>query len=176
MPRIEATTAREILDSRANPTIEVDLRLDTGQVGRAAIPSGASKGTNEAVELRDGDPARYGGKGVLRAVANVQGEIAAAIRGRDPFDQRGLDELLMHLDGTSEKSRLGANAILGVSLANARAAAKAREESLYVYLGGQDQPLLPVPLMNNPQWWAACAERPGLPGVYGRTGRGSILL
>jgi enolase len=148
MPRIDATTAREILDSRGNPTIEVDVRLDTGEIGRAAVPSGASKGSHEAVELRDDDPARYGGKGVLQAVANVRGEIASTIRGRDPFDQRGLDELVIRLDGTGDKSRLGANAMLGVSLANARAAAKARKQSLYVYLGGQDQPLLPVPLMN----------------------------
>jgi enolase len=138
--------ARQILDSRANPTVEVDVTLESGTVARAAVPSGASTGTREAVELRDGGSA-YGGKGVTRAVANVNGEIAAAIIGRDPSDQRGLDETLIALDGTDGKRRLGANAILGVSLAAARAGAIDAGLPLWRYLN-PEATLLPVPMMN----------------------------
>ncbi|MFG1652809.1 phosphopyruvate hydratase [Micromonospora sp. NPDC049275] len=145
---IETVTARRILDSRGNPTVEVDVRLADGSLGRAAVPSGASTGAREAVELRDGDPTRWHGKGVDRAVANVNGEIATAVRGRDAADQAGLDAALIALDGTATKSRLGANAILGVSLAVAKAAAAAHGQPLYRYLGGADAHLLPLPMMN----------------------------
>ncbi len=146
---------REILDSRGNPTVEVDVVLDSGHRGRAAVPSGASTGAHEAVELRDGDKRRYHGKGVLTAVGHVNDEMARALRGADAADQRGIDEQLIHLDGTANKSRLGANAVLGVSLATARAAAALADLALYQYLSGlasaaglaQDL-LLPVPLMN----------------------------
>jgi enolase len=144
---IAAVHARQILDSRGNPTVEVDVRLESGALGRAAVPSGASTGVHEAVELRDGG-AEFGGKGVRRAVANVEGEIANAVRGRDAADQEGLDRLLAELDGTPNKGRLGANAILGVSLANAKAAASEAGVSLYRYLGGDDARILPVPMMN----------------------------
>ena len=140
--------AREILDSRGNPTVEVEVTLAGGAVGVAAVPSGASTGTHEAVELRDGDPARYGGKGVLRAVANVNAEIASAIAGREATDQTGLDQLLIELDGTPNKARLGANAVLGVSLACARAAAVAAGQPVYRYLGGDEAVTLPVPMVN----------------------------
>ncbi|MFJ8857601.1 phosphopyruvate hydratase [Streptomyces sp. NPDC102451] len=145
---IGTVTARRIIDSRGNPTVEVDVVLTDGSLGRAAVPSGASTGTREAVELRDGDPARWHGKGVDRAVAHVNGEIAAAVRGRDAADQAGLDAALVALDGTATKSRLGANAILGVSLAAAKAAAAAHRLPLYRYLGGADARLLPLPMMN----------------------------
>jgi enolase len=145
---IEDVIAREILDSRGNPTVEVDVRLSSGAVGRAAVPSGASTGEHEAVELRDGDAAAYLGKSVQRAVANVNGEIAAAVVGLDAGDQRALDAALADLDGTPNKSRLGANAILGCSLAVARAAAADAGEPLYRRLGGDDARTLPVPLMN----------------------------
>ena len=148
MPSIVAVRAREIMDSRGNPTVEVDVRLDGGQLGRAAVPSGASTGAHEAVELRDGDPARYGGKGVRRAVANVVERIAPAVLGRDATDQRGLDALLIALDGTDDRSDLGANAVLGVSLATARAAAEAVGLPLHAYLGGPNAHTLPVPCMN----------------------------
>ena len=147
MSRILAVGARQILDSRGNPTVEVDVRLESGAFGRAAVPSGASTGAHEAVELRDGGEA-YGGKGVRNAVANVEGEIAAAVRGRDSFDQAGLDRAMAELDGTANKGRLGANAILGVSLATAKAAAADRSVSLFRYLGGEDATTLPVPMMN----------------------------
>jgi enolase len=139
---------REILDSRGNPTVEVDVILESGELGRAAVPSGASTGAHEAVELRDGDPKRYGGKGVLTAVAHVNQEIASALRGYDALDQRAIDERLIHLDGTANKSRLGANAVLGASLASARAAARARGQPLYRYLAGTDGLLMPVPMFN----------------------------
>jgi len=145
---IRRVHAREILDSRGNPTVEVEVTLAGGAVGVAAVPSGASTGTHEAVELRDGDPARYGGKGVLRAVANVNGEIASAVGGREATDQAGLDQLLIELDGTPNKARLGANAVLGVSLACARAAAAAAGQPLYRYLGGEEAVTLPVPMVN----------------------------
>jgi len=140
--------AREILDSRGNPTVEVDIRLEDGTFGTAAVPSGASTGVNEAMELRDGDKRRYGGKGVRTAVANVREIIGPAIRGRDATDQAGLDDALVALDGTPNKGRLGANAILGVSLAAAHAAANARAEPLYRYLGGEGARTLPVPFFN----------------------------
>jgi enolase len=139
---------REILDSRGNPTVEVDVVLESGQRASAAVPSGASTGAHEAVELRDGDKQRYGGKGVLKAVSHVNAEIAAALRGADATDQRAIDERLINLDGTANKSRLGANAVLGVSLAVARAAALAAGEPLYRYLAGGGELVMPVPMMN----------------------------
>jgi enolase len=145
---IAAVRARQLLDSRGNPTVEVDVRLASGALGRAAVPSGASTGEHEAVELRDGDPSAYLGKGVLKAVGNVNGEIADAIVGTDADDQRELDRILVELDGTPTKSRLGANAILGASLAAAKAAAADTGEPLYRWLGGAAARTLPVPLMN----------------------------
>jgi enolase len=139
---------RQILDSRGNPTIEVDVVLDSGAIGRAAVPSGASTGQFEAVELRDGDAARYRGKSVANAVRNVETEIASAVKGVDATDQRRVDETLIELDGTSNKSRLGANAVLGVSLAAAKASAAHEGLSLFRYLGGAEAHLLPVPMMN----------------------------
>ncbi|HST26498.1 MAG TPA: phosphopyruvate hydratase [Gaiellaceae bacterium] len=147
MTSIASVHARQILDSRGNPTVEVDVRLGSGAAGRAAVPSGASTGQFEAVELRDGGEP-YGGKGVGKAVANVEGEIATAVRGRDGADQPGLDRTLIELDGTPNKGRLGANAILGVSLATAKAAAAERGVSLFRHLGGDDARTLPVPMMN----------------------------
>ncbi|MCJ7426758.1 MAG: phosphopyruvate hydratase [Dehalococcoidales bacterium] len=148
MTRIDSVRAREILDSRGNPTLEVEVKLDDGIVGRAAVPSGASTGQHEAVELRDGDNSRYGGKGVLKAVASVNNEIAKAIKGLSATDQAALDRRLIELDGTPNKSRLGANAILGVSLAAAHAAASSAEMPLYLYLGQEDSYTLPVPMLN----------------------------
>ena len=148
MSAVAHVHARQILDSRGNPTLEVDVRLASGALGRAAVPSGASTGEHEAVELRDGDPEAYLGKGVLTAVANVNGEIAAALAGFEVEDQRGLDRLLIELDGTVNKSRLGANAILGCSLAAAKAAAADAELPLYRWIGGPESRTLPVPLMN----------------------------
>ncbi len=148
MSMIEVVDAREILDSRGNPTVEVDVILADGAVGRAAVPSGASTGAHEAVELRDGDAARFGGKGVLRAVANVTDTIAPALYGLDAMDQAGIDALLCELDGTPNKATLGANAILGVSLACAHAAAASYDLPLYRYLGGVGARTLPVPMFN----------------------------
>jgi enolase len=148
MGEIVAIRAREILDSRGNPTIEVDVWLDTGYMGRAAVPSGASTGSREALELRDGDPKRYMGKGVLRAVQNVNEEIAPRIIGLNAQDQTSIDRILIALDGTENKSHLGANAILGVSMAVAKAAAEEAGLPLYRYLGGVAANLLPVPFMN----------------------------
>jgi enolase len=145
---IESVRAREILDSRGNPTLEVDVALASGVVGRAAVPSGASTGAHEVVELRDGDPARYLGKGVRRAVANVDGPIADAVIGLEATDQRVIDTLLVELDGTDDRSNLGANAVLGVSLATAKAAASSLSLPLYAYLGGPNAHVLPVPCMN----------------------------
>ncbi|KAF4408026.1 phosphopyruvate hydratase [Streptomyces lycii] len=145
---IETVTARPVIDSRGNPTVEVDVVLADGSLGRAAVPSGASTGAREAVELRDADPTRWHGKGVDRAVAHVNGEIATSVRGRDAADQEGLDAALVALDGTATKSRLGANAILGVSLATAKAAAAAHRRPLYRHLGGAGARLLPLPMMN----------------------------
>jgi len=148
MPAIASVAAREILDSRGNPTVEVDVFLEDGAAGRAAVPSGASTGEHEALELRDGDPGRYDGKGVLRAVDNVVNVIGPAVEGQDALDQRGLDARLLDLDGTADKSNLGANAMLGVSLATAHAAAASLGVALYRYLGGPGAHVLPVPLMN----------------------------
>jgi enolase 1/2/3 len=148
--KIAKVNGREVLDSRGNPTVEVEITLESGVFGRAAVPSGASTGVREALELRDGDKLRYGGKGVLKAVANVNGEIAAAIKGRE-LDQRALDGAMIALDGTPTKSRLGANALLGVSMAAARAEAVARKVPLYRHFGtlyGSEQFTLPVPMMN----------------------------
>jgi enolase len=148
MSSIADIIAREILDSRGNPTVEVDVVLDSGVVGRACVPSGASTGAHEAVELRDGDSDRYGGKGVLRAVENVQGEIFDAISGMDPSEQLRIDEVMIDLDGTPNKARLGANAILAVSLGIAKAAAADLGQPLYRYVGGVFARTLPVPMMN----------------------------
>jgi enolase len=147
MSAIKQVHARQIFDSRGNPTVEVDVRLESGAFGRAAVPSGASTGEHEAVELRDGGEA-FGGKGVSHAVDNVNGEIVALIIGRDAGDQAGLDRALIDLDGTASKSRLGANAILGVSLAVARAQAAEVEQPLWRYLGGESAGLLPMPMLN----------------------------
>ena len=146
--RIQHILGREILDSRGNPTIEVEVMLEDGIVGRASVPSGASTGIYEAHELRDGDPARYLGKGVSKAVAHIEREIAPALVGMDVLDQPGIDQAMIDLDGTPNKSRLGANAILGVSLACARAAAESLGMSLYRYIGGANAKVLPVPMMN----------------------------
>jgi len=152
MSRIIDIRAREILDSRGNPTVEVDVLLDSGVLGRAAVPSGASTGTREAVELRDGDQARYGGKGVLQAVAHVNTVLKGALVGADPCEQAAIDRRMIELDGTDNKGRLGANAILGVSLASARAAAQDARLPLYRYLaqlqGVAREPVMPVPMMN----------------------------
>jgi enolase 1/2/3 len=145
---IRSVRALQILDSRGNPTVEVEIALESGALGRAAVPSGASTGQFEAVELRDGDMSVFGGKGVLRAVEHVQGEIAFALARRDPGDQRAIDELLIRLDGTDNKGRLGANAILGCSLAAAKAAAADAGVPLYRWIGGEDAHVLPVPMMN----------------------------
>jgi len=148
MTEIIDVSAREILDSRGNPTVEVEVELASGAIGRAAVPSGASTGAHEAVELRDGDEGRYSGKGVLQAVRNVKEVIQSEIYGFDALDQRGLDEFLIELDGTENKGNLGANAILGVSLATAHAAAEAVGLPLYRYIGGTNARWLPVPMMN----------------------------
>ena len=145
---IEQVVAREILDSRGNPTVEVDVILDDGTMGRAAVPSGASTGAHEAVEMRDGDKTRYGGKGVLKAVENVNEVIAQELEGMDASEQVEIDELMIELDGTPNKGNLGANAILGVSMATAKAAAEFLEIPLYKYLGGVSARTLPVPMMN----------------------------
>ncbi len=146
--KISKIHAREILDSRGNPTVEVEVTLENGVMGRASVPSGASTGENEALELRDGDKKRFGGKGVLKAVANVNDVIAPALEGWDVFDQRGLDYKMLELDGTPTKSKLGANAILGVSLAAAHTAAEALHMPLYRYIGGCNSYTLPIPMMN----------------------------
>src|SRR5208282_5902765 len=148
MSIIEYVEAREILDSRGNPTVEVDLYLEDGTLGRAAVPSGASTGEYEAVELRDGDKKRYGGKGVLKAVENVNIKIGPKVKGMDARDQRALDAFMIELDGTPNKAKFGANAILGVSLAAAKGAAISCKLPLYRYLGGSNGYLLPVPMMN----------------------------
>jgi len=148
MTRIVDIKAREIMDSRGNPTVEADVFVEGGVMGRAAVPSGASTGTREAVELRDGDKGRYLGKGVLKAVANANGELRDALLGRDVLDQSGLDRRMIELDGTETKSRLGANALLAVSLAAAHAAARATKQSLFRRLGGPGPKVMPVPMMN----------------------------
>ena len=146
--KIEKVVGREILDSRGNPTVEVDVLLECGAFGRAAVPSGASTGENEAIELRDGDKKRYGGKGVQKAVDNVNKIIAPAIIGMSALNQREIDHKLIALDGTKTKSKLGANAMLGVSLAVAKAAANYLDQPLYRYIGGTNAYVLPVPMMN----------------------------
>ena len=146
--RIAAVHGRQVLDSRGNPTVEVDVLLESGHKGRAIVPSGASTGVHEAVELRDGDKSVYLGKSVTKAVANVNGEIAAALKGADPEDQRGIDQKLIELDGTPNKGRLGANAVLGASLAVAKAAADQADLSLFRWLGGPEANTLPVPMLN----------------------------
>ena len=148
MSTIDQIHAREILDSRGNPTVEADVILTTGERGRAAVPSGASTGEHEAVELRDSDAKRYGGKGVMKAVANVNDVIARELKGLDALNQDAVDQRLLQLDGTDNKSKLGANALLAVSMANARAAAGVRKLPLYRYLGGDEANTLPVPMMN----------------------------
>ena len=148
MTKIQNIQAREILDSRGNPTVEADVILDCGTIGRAAVPSGASTGEHEAIELRDGDKKRFLGKGVKKAVANVNDRIAKALKDMDPFDQVGIDQKMLALDGTETKSKLGANAILAVSLANAKAAANSHCAPLYRYLGGTNAKVLPVPMAN----------------------------
>jgi enolase len=148
MTRIVQVRGREILDSRGNPTVEVDVRLEDGSLGRAAVPSGASTGAHEALEMRDGDKSRYGGKGVRKAVSHVNGAIAGTLAGMDPTDQTQIDETLLALDGTPNKEKLGANAILGASLATAKAAAQSGGMPLYRYLGGAEAHTLPVPMMN----------------------------
>lgn len=145
---IKNIKARQILDSRGNPTVEVDCLLRDGSFGRAAVPSGASTGEHEAIELRDGDKKRYMGKGVTKAVSNVNDKIAPELEGLEPFNQKAIDDKLISLDGTENKSRLGANAILGVSLAVAKAAAQARHQALYEYLGNGKGNILPIPMMN----------------------------
>lgn len=146
--KIEKITGREILDSRGNPTVEVDILLESGVMGRASVPSGASTGENEALELRDGDKKRYGGKGVLKAVENINTIIAPALKGMSVLDQIGIDHAMLALDGTKTKSKLGANAILGVSLAVAKAAANYLDIPLYRYIGGTNTYVMPVPMMN----------------------------
>ncbi|HTG14019.1 MAG TPA: phosphopyruvate hydratase, partial [Blastocatellia bacterium] len=148
MTMIERVSAREILDSRGNPTVEAEVTLASGIIGRAAVPSGASTGENEALEMRDGDKRRYQGRGVLKAVANVNGAIAKAVTGRDALMQADVDRAMLAADGTNNKRKLGANAILAVSLATARAAADAVGLPLYAYLGGVGARTLPTPLMN----------------------------
>jgi enolase len=148
MPSIEDVRAREILDSRGNPTIEVEVVLDDGSFGRASVPSGASTGTHEAVELRDGEQGRFVGKGVIQACRNVEEEIAPEVEGLDALNQREIDRMMIDLDGTPNKSSLGANAILGVSLAVAKAAAASVGLPLYRYIGGTHAHVLPVPMMN----------------------------
>src|SRR3569833_1563608 len=148
MSRIAAIRGREIIDSRGNPTVEADVILDSGAMGRAAVPSGASTGTREAVELRDGDKKRYGGKGVLKAVEYVNTVLRQALIGHDARDQAGIDGKMLALDGTDNKSRLGANALLAISLAIAHAAAIVSWEPLYAYLGNGREPVMPVLMLN----------------------------
>src|SRR5256885_8780911 len=148
MNTIADILAREIIDSRGNPTVEVDVILEDGAAGRAAVPSGASTGEHEALELRDGDPRRYLGKGVSKAVGNVAEKILPALRGVDALDQLAVDRIMLELDGTETKSKLGANAILAVSMANAKAAAAAVGQPLFKYLGGPNAKVLPVPMAN----------------------------
>ena len=171
MTEIIDIVAREILDSRGNPTVEVDVTLEDGSFGRAAVPSGASTGTREAVELRDGDKSRFGGKGVLKAVESVNGEIFDAISGFDAEDQVHIDEAMIELDGTHNKARLGANAILGVSLAVAKAAADARGLPLYRYVGGAQARVLPTPMMNIINGGAHADNPDRFPGIHDHPAR-----
>ena len=170
MSQIEHVHARQILDSRGNPTVEVELSLRSGAWGRAAVPSGASTGEFEATELRDGG-SDWMGKGVTRAVENVNGEIATAVRGQDASSQAALDRMLITLDGTPNKSRLGANAILAVSLAAAHAASAEERLPLWRYLGGESAHVLPVPMMNVAQRRRSRRQQGRLSGVHGRARR-----
>lgn len=172
---ITSVWAREVLDSRGNPTVEVEVGLESGHVGRAAVPSGASTGTREALELRDGDPARYKGKGVSKAVEHVNGEIAEAVIGLDALRQVQVDTTLLDLDGTDNKSRLGANAMLGVSLATARAAAEFLGLPLYQYLGGINAKIMPAPMMNVINGGAHAPQQSGYPGIHDHAPRGGNL-
>ena len=172
---IERVHARQILDSRGNPTVEVDVLLASGASGRAAVPSGASTGEFEAVELRDGGAA-WGGKGVSQAVGNVNGELADALRGRDAADQAGLDRAMIELDGTPNKGRLGANAILGVSLAAAKAAAAEAGLPLWRYLGGEAAHVLPGADDERAERRRPRRQQGRLPGVHGRAGGGRVVL
>ena len=176
MTAIVDIIGREILDSRGNPTVEVDVVLEDGSLGRAAVPSGASTGAHEAVELRDGDKKRYLGKGVRKAVDAVNGEIFDALGGMDAEAQVKIDEIMIELDGTPNKSRLGANAILGVSLATAKAAAAARDLPLYRYVGGTSARLLPVPMMNIVNGGVHADNPDRLPGIHDHAGRRAELL
>jgi enolase len=172
MSIINSIHAREILDSRGNPTVEVEVILESGAFGRAAVPSGASTGVHEALELRDEDKNRFGGKGVLKAVDHVNKEIADAIVDMDALDQSAVDRAMLDLDGTPNKSKFGANAILGVSLAVARAAAEYVGLPLYRYLGGVTAKLLPVPMFNILNGGGACQlARHRSSGIHDRTGR-----
>lgn len=168
--RIEKITGREILDSRGNPTVEVDVWLESGVMGRASVPSGASTGEHEALELRDGDKNRYGGKGVQKAVENINKMIAPALVGMPVLNQRAIDYAMLKLDGTKTKSNLGANAILGVSLAVAKAQANYLDIPLYRYIGGTNTYVMPVPMMNIHQWRFSqrCSDR--FPGIYDSSG------
>ena len=168
MTEIIGVKSREIIDSRGNPTVEVDVVLACGSTGRAAVPSGASTGTREALELRDNAADRFSGKGVMTAVTNVNEIIAPEIIGFDAMDQAGLDRTMIDIDGTENKSRLGANAILGVSLAAARAAANAAEIPLYRHLGGISARILPVPMMNVINGGRPRPQQPGYPGIHDR--------
>ena len=156
MSKIVDVFSRQIMDSRGNPTVEVDVYLESGAFGRAAVPSGASTGEHEAMELRDGDKSKYLGKGVTKAVANVNDILADAVLGMEAVEQRAIDEKMIAVDGTENKSKLGANAILGVSLATAKAAAMDFDLTLYEYLGGEDATLLPTPHDEYPQWRRTC--------------------
>src|SRR2546425_11035560 len=175
MASISGLKAREILDSRGNPTVEVDVVLDDGALGRAAVPSGASTGSREAVELRDGDASRYRGKGVLRAIDNVVKALAPAVRGMDPAGQEAIDARLRETDGTKDSSRLGANALLGVSLAAARAAAASRGLPLYRHLGGHGARDLPVPQFNILNGGGAARNNNDLPEGLGGSGGARAL-
>ena len=170
MTNISAIYGREVLDSRGNPTVEADVQLASGVMGQAIVPSGASTGEHEAVELRDGDNTRFQGKGVLKAVENVNGEIAEALANWDAADQRGLDQKMIELDGTENKARLGANAILAVSMAAARAAAADYGLSVYRYLGGAGANTLPTPMMNILNGGAHADNNVELPGIHGDAG------
>ena len=175
MSSIVDVVAREILDSRGNPTIEADVLLESGSMGRAAVPSGASTGSREAIELRDGDAARYGGKGVLKAVEAINTEISEAIVGLDATEQSFIDLTLIDLDGTDNKSRLGANALLAVSMAVAKAAAEESGLPLYRYFGGSGAMRMPVPMMNVVNVWRACQQQPGHAGDDDRAARRAVL-
>src|SRR3712207_13430 len=176
MSLIDSVHAREILDSRGNPTVEAEVYLVSGEVGRAAVPSGASTGEHEAVELRDGDKKRYLGKGVRAAVENVNGLIAREIEGLDALDQTEVDAALLALDGTPNKSKLGANALLSVSLATARAAAAYLEVPLYRYLGGANAPSPPAPPMYIVHGGAHAANHVGFPEIGTAWGRGRAAM